>query len=259
MSSSSTNQLAAYFKSLHKPGNPVVLANVYDPLSARTVGKLKNALALATASYGVAQANGLEDDELDLETNLEAVKHIVPVAAELKKPLSVDLQDGYGDRLEEAITRLIELGVVGINIEDYDRKRLMPVDVAVDRIRRVLAVAKEKGVPDFVVNARCDVLVQGGKLEEVISRGKQYLAAGATTVFVWGASRGVHDDEVSKLVEAFEGRLNVSMRLAEGYLKVADIKKLGAARISIGPGLQFVAMAALAKRAEEILEDVSSV
>lgn len=133
---------------------------------------------------------------------------------------------------------------------------MMPVDVAVDRISRVLAVAKEKGVPDFVVNARCDVLVQGGQLEEVIARGKRYLAAGATTVFVWGgSSRGVHDDEVTQLVEAFDGRLNVSMRLAEGFLKVADIKKLGAARISVGPGLQIIATTALSKRADEILKE----
>jgi 2-methylisocitrate lyase-like PEP mutase family enzyme len=59
MSTASTNELAAHFKSLHKPGNPVVLTNVYDILSAKAVGGLKNTFALATASCTYGKATSL--------------------------------------------------------------------------------------------------------------------------------------------------------------------------------------------------------
>jgi 2-methylisocitrate lyase-like PEP mutase family enzyme len=108
---------------------------------------------------------------------------------------------------------ITEAGAVGINLEDYYQAegRLYSVSEAVNRIKRVLDVARDLGVPDFVVNARCDVLVQGGTLEEAIDRGKAYLAAGATTVFVWGGSGrgGLSREEVIRLVEAFGGKLNV--------------------------------------------------
>jgi 2-methylisocitrate lyase-like PEP mutase family enzyme len=35
--------------------------------------------------------------------------------------LSVDVQDAYGDKLEEAITGLVKMGVVGVNLEDCDK------------------------------------------------------------------------------------------------------------------------------------------
>lgn len=85
-----------------------------------------------------------------------------------------------------------------------------------DRIKKVLDTAHSFGIPDFVVNARCDVLVYGGSLREVVNRGQAYLAAGASTVFVWGGSArgGLHREEVVELVEAFDGRLNVLMKLS---------------------------------------------
>lgn len=59
-------------------------------------------------------------------------------------------------------------------------------------------------MPDFCVNARTDALGHGGSIEESIDREKAYLAAGATTVFVWGGGdrRGVSAEEVKQLVEA---------------------------------------------------------
>jgi 2-methylisocitrate lyase-like PEP mutase family enzyme len=256
MSPASTNQLATTFKALHKPGKPIVFANVYDIISARKVAALPSSKALATASYAVALVNGLEDNDLTLEVNLNTVRGIATIAAQANKPLTVDLQDGYGDQLEYAIQELIKLGVVGINLEDCDKDtgKLMSVETAVSRIKKVLEVAKANGVPDFVVNARSDVLVLGGELEEVIRRGKSYLDAGATTVFVWGGSkRGVSRKEVEQMVKAFDGRLNVSMRLTPDALNTEQLAELGVARISIGPALLFKAMDALAIEADKIL------
>lgn len=80
------------------------------------------------------------------------------------------------------------MGVVGINLEDFAREKngLYTVGEAVERIRTVMSVAREKGLADFVVNARTDVLVWGREMDEAIARGRAYLDAGATTVFLWG-------------------------------------------------------------------------
>jgi 2-methylisocitrate lyase-like PEP mutase family enzyme len=256
---STHNLLAKSFKALHRPGSPLILVNVYDAPSANAVASLPKAKAIATASYAVAQAAGVEDDDLTNETNLAAAKAIASVASKHQKPLSVDLQDGYGEQLEEATTALLQIGVVGVNLEDYDKEAHNMYDVteAATRIKRVLTVAQSYGVPDFVVNARCDTLVHGGSLSEVITRGQAYLAAGATTVFVWGGSirGGVSRDEVAQLVKEFDGRLNVSMKLSVGALTVKELAEIGVARISIGPALQFAAMAKLKQDAERILQE----
>jgi len=250
------NTIAQTLKSLHKSGQPLVVANVYDALSARNVASLPSCKALGTASYAIAVANGTTDDDLELETNLLAVRGIAAVAKEYNKPLTVDIQDGYGARLEEAIAALIDLGVTGVNLEDYDKanKKMYSLEVAKKRVERALAVAKNKGVPDFVINARCDALVQGGQFDEVLIRGKQYLAAGATTVFVWGGSRGVSRREAEVMVKEFDGRLNVLMKMEPDGLKIAQLRDIGVARISVGPQIQTLAMQTFAKEAEMILK-----
>lgn len=253
------NILAKTFKSLHKPGTPLVLVNVYDAPSANAVASLPSATAIATASYAVAQAAGVEDDDLTHETNLTAAKAIASVASKYQKPVSVDFQDGYGELLEEATASLLQLGIVGVNLEDCNKTThtMYGVAEAVARIKKVLTVAQSHGVPDFVVNARCDTLIHGGNLSDAITRGQAYLAAGATAVFVWGGTTrgGISRDEVVQLVKAFDGRLNVSKKLVPDGLTVKELAEIGVARISIGPALQFIAMAKFKEEAEKILQE----
>jgi 2-methylisocitrate lyase-like PEP mutase family enzyme len=194
---------------------------------------------------------------MTLETNLNAVRAISPIAKQYGLPLSIDWQDGYGDRLEEGIEKILQLGVVGLNLEDCDKatQKMIPVNEAAERVKRVLAVAKKNGVEDFVVNARTDTLIHGGPVSDAITRGKSYLAAGATTVFVWGGSirGGITKSEVVELTRAFDGKLNVALKTDPGNLTVKDLSKIGVARLSIGPTLQFVAMKTYAEEAEKIL------
>jgi 2-methylisocitrate lyase-like PEP mutase family enzyme len=255
MASENLNMLATTLRSLHRSGKPLVLANVYDYLSADAVGALPSCQALATASYAVARAAATEDDDMTLEQNITAARLIGKAAAKHNKPLTVDLQDAYGDRLEEAIKRVIEAGAVGINLEDCDKdsQKMHSIDVAANRVQRALKAATAAGVPDFVVNARCDSLIHGGDMDEVIERGKRYLGAGATCVFVWGGSkRGVSRPEVERMVKEFDGRLNVALKWTGG-LTVAELSKIGVSRISVGPTIQFLAMAEYEKQAKELL------
>jgi len=251
----SAQKLAAAFKAMHQPSNPLILTNVYDILSAQAVAGLSSSKALATASYAVAAAHGMKDEDLNLETNLVAVGNIAKIASQFNKPITVDIQDGYGDSLEGAIAALISYGVVGVNLEDCDKNgNLYSPSTAVDRIKTALLVAKHQGVEDFVVNARCDVLLKGGSLDDVLDRGKQYLAAGATTVFVWGGSnRGVSRGEVETMVKEFGGQLNVLLSRKTDALTIPQLRELGVARISVGPTLQIKAMESLRAEAERLL------
>jgi len=254
MSTQST--LATTLRSFHIPGRPIILTNVYDAATARAIAALKGTQVLATASYAVAAAAGFTDNEMTLETNLAAVRAIAPVANEYRLPLTIDWQDGYGERLEEGIEKLLDLGVVGINLEDFDRERqkMYSTEEAVARVKRALAVAEKRGVPDFVVNARADVLLQGGLIDEAIARGKAYLAAGATTVFVLGGSvHSITRSEVEQLTRAFDGKLNFGLRIGPGQLTVKELADIGVARLSIGPRLQLIGMKAMADEAEKLL------
>jgi len=240
-------------KSLHIPGKPVVFTNVWDTVSARAIAPLPSCKALATASYAIALASDTTDDALTFEENLGSICEIAKEAREYGKPLTADIQDGYGDRLEDTIEGLLSLGVAGCNLEDYDNinRRMYSEEEAAARVKRTMAVAKQGDAADFVVNARCDSLHHGGDLEEVIRRGQAYLAAGATTVFVWGGKRGVSAEEVRALVEAFKGRLSVMLNF-EG-LTIKQLAEIGVARVSVGPRMQTRMMKALAQDAEALL------
>ncbi|EMC94204.1 hypothetical protein BAUCODRAFT_223719 [Baudoinia panamericana UAMH 10762] len=261
MSQLTAKAAASASRSLHVPGKPVVLANVYEIVNARAVAALPACKALATARYGNAKAHGTEDNDLTLETNLASIRGIATVAEEFGKPLTVDLQDGYGSRLEEAIRSIVKLGAVGCNLEDFDSavQKLYSQAEATDRVKRVLGVAKHNGVPDFVLNARCDAFAYGGDISEVVERGKAYLDAGATTVFVWGGrARGISRSEVSETVKALDGRLNVMMKLSPDGLNVGQLASLGVARTSVGPALQILAMLTYSEGADKILKQAEN-
>lgn len=254
---STQNALAKTFKSLHKPGNPIILANVYDAASARVVASLPAAKAIATASHAVAEAAGMKDETLTQEELVRSAKVIAASIRSSNKPLTVDIRDGYGSMLETTVKELVEAGVVGVNLEDFDNdaNKMYSISDAADRIKTVLEVVKAAGVPDFVVNARCDTLAKNGKIDEVIQRGKAYLQAGATTVFVWGGSSrgGITRDEVIELVKAFDGRLSVMMP-SENGLSTRELATIGVSRISVGPRLHFAALGKIKEVAESILD-----
>jgi 2-methylisocitrate lyase-like PEP mutase family enzyme len=250
--------LATAFRALHVSGKPIVVTNCYDAISAKTIAEIPSTRALATASFAIATAAGTSDDDMTLDINLAAVSGIAKVAKECGLPLTVDFQDGYGDRLEEGIEKLLAHGVVGVNIEDWDKvaQKLIPPETAAERVRRVLTVTKKHGIDDFVVNARADSMLHGGTLSDALTRGKAYLDAGATTVFLLGGTSpagGMSKEEVTEAVRALDGKVNIGFKLAPGRMSVKELGDLGVSRISIGPTLQFAAMKALKEEAEKIL------
>ncbi|KAF5605579.1 C6 transcription factor [Fusarium pseudoanthophilum] len=159
-------------------------------------------------------------------------------------PLSVDLQDGYGSRLREAVTQAIQAGAHGANIEDSIPAHglgqgvehpLCPLSEQIRRLQLAVKAAADEGLPDFVINARCDVfalkdgpnLRSEARLEEEIRRGKAYLGAGATTAFFWrGYGAGFTEADVQILVGGLDGHVAIRLGQTREALSVSQLAKL---------------------------------
>ena len=99
-------------------GAPVILYNAWDAGSAKAIIEA-GAKAIATSSWSVAAALGYKDGE-DLPLSL--AEHVVRgIATTVNVPVTVDFEGGYSDddqKLASNITKLLEIGVIGINFED---------------------------------------------------------------------------------------------------------------------------------------------
>ena len=122
------------FRALHVPGDPLVLFNIWDAGSANAVTD-GGAKAIATGSYGVAEAQGFKDGEtLPLEVVLENLRRIVSIT---ELPVTIDMEAGYGetpDEVQVSVDRAREVGAVGINMEDRmpGKTALLPVAEAAE-------------------------------------------------------------------------------------------------------------------------------
>src|SRR4029450_13749101 len=80
---------------LHTAPEILVLANVWDVVSATVVAGTDGVRSLATASHSIAATFGYEDGEnIPLDLHLDMVGRIV-TAVDL--PVSMDMEAGYGD------------------------------------------------------------------------------------------------------------------------------------------------------------------
>lgn len=236
---------AARLRSLHVPGDPLILTNVWDAATARTVAAVPGVQALATASHAVSDARGVPDGEgLTVEQALEAVRIIVGA---VQLPVSVDFERGYApDAAGVAgnVRRLAEAGAAGLNLEDsVSGDAMRPLAEQLDRIAAVRAGADAAGVP-LVLNARVDSIRRGETFAQAVERANAYLAAGADAAFVLGLDTA---DVVARAVAEIDGPVSVIVR--HGSLPLTRLADLGVARISVGPGAQALILAHLAAAA----------
>lgn len=221
------------------------VVNVWDVVGARAVAALPETKAIATAGHGIAASFGYDDGTTPRDLMIDMVGRI---AASVHVPVSADLDDGYGDAGET--TRLaIGVGVVGANIED----RLKPFDESVAAVEAIVKAAEAEGVP-FALNARTDAFVRAGhrpieeSIADAIQRGRAFMDAGATSVFV----PGLLDANVTRQLVEGIGERKVSVIGLPGALAASEYEKLGVARISYGPLPQRVALTALQELAESL-------
>jgi len=172
---------AEKLRKLHVPGDPLILANVWDPTSALVV-ESAGMRAIATASNALAPVNGYEDhSHLPADVAFGALRRI---ADAVKLPVTADLEDGYGLSAEEFVARLADAGACGANLEDSDHRAgtLVDADHHAARIAAIKAAAQARGF-DLVINARVDVHYHKGPVEEGLARARKYFDAGADCVY----------------------------------------------------------------------------
>lgn len=238
------------FRALHVPGDPLVLFNVWDAGSAKAVAGA-GAKAIATGSYGVAEAQGFKDGEtLPLEVALENLRRIVSVT---DLPVTVDMEAGYGDSPEAvgaSVRQARDIGAAGINMEDRmpGEAALLPIAEQAKR----LAAAADSGL---FVNARCDVfrgrdaVADGeGLVAETLERARAYADAGASGLFVpfLGEAKCI-----AAICAGSPLPVNVLWRREAGDR--AALAALRVARISHGHQPWAAAMAWLAREAATVL------
>jgi 2-methylisocitrate lyase-like PEP mutase family enzyme len=219
---------AETLRKLHVPGDPLLLANVWDPTSARVV-ESAGMRAIATASNALAPVNGHEDHgHLPPDVAFGALRRI---ADAVTLPVTGDLEDGYGLSPEEFVDRLADAGACGANLEDTDHAigALVDPDRQAERIAAIKAAARARGF-NPVINARVDVHVHKGPIEEGLKRARKYLDAGADCIYPIFLSDAA---AVPKYVAI--GPTNIMY--APGSIPLGELARLGVARISVGPFL----------------------
>ncbi|MEV4520506.1 isocitrate lyase/phosphoenolpyruvate mutase family protein [Micromonospora tulbaghiae] len=242
---------ARQFRALHLPGEPLILVNAWDALSARIVAAA-GARAVATTSAGVAWSRGAPDgDALARDTAVDVIRR---VADAVRVPVTADIESGYGDspaEVAETIAAVLAAGAVGVNVEDSRHDGggpLRPVDEQAGRLAAVRAAADRAGIPLYV-NARVDTYLRGaGGVPETVARAEAYLAAGADGIFVPGT---VEPETVAALAAAIPAPLNVLA--GPGAPPIGELARLGVARVSIGPAVAEAAYAVAQRAAAEVL------
>lgn len=248
---------AELFHRLHAGPAPLMLPNAWDAGSARVIENA-GAKAIATTSAGMAWALGYPDGEqLPVQELLAACRRVCQVAA---VPVSVDIERGYGrdaQATSELVGALIQMGVVGINIEDgteLGTQTLAKPSVLCERIAGVRAMAQHYDLP-FFINARIDTYLSSlppeARLEETRKRALAYIDAGADGIFVPGLAG---TEEIATLVRWLPVPLNVYAGYP-GAPAAQVLQQLGVRRISLGCGPMQATLAHLGTMAAEALDE----
>jgi len=228
---------AEAFRNLHVKGSPVILFNVWDAGSARTIEQA-GAKAIATGSWSVAAAHGFDDGEkIPLPLVLANIKRIVDSVA---LPVTLDFETGYATdpgELKENIRNVIAAGAIGINFEDriIGAGGLHTIEDQSARIEAIREAADEASIP-FFINGRTDVFLKTypakhdeGQLEEAVRRAEAYAEAGASGLF----APGLRDPQlIEKLCD--RSTLPVNILVLPDTPPTKTMAQLGVARISYG-------------------------
>ena len=235
MSLMSLAEKAKTLRELHRPGNPVWLANIWDAGSAKQV-EAAGFPAVATSSAAVAESLGYADhQQAPVDEMLAAARR---VATAVSVPVTVDAEAGYGLSADELVDRLLAAGAVGCNLEDTDHAGggLAETGRQAGWLAEVRAAAERAGVP-LVINARVDLFLAGGDelalVDAAVERARAYFAAGADCVYpikLTGA------EAVRRFIVGVDRRA-VNLWCRPDGPTPAQAVESGAARVSLATGL----------------------
>ena len=250
-----TTKAARLRRLIEQPGM-LVMPGAYDPLGAKLIERAGYEAVQCTGAGISATYLGLPDYSMLSMTDMVTVTSRIAEAVEI--PVMADGDTGFGNAVNvwHAVRAFERGGAAGVNLEDQvmpkrcghlDGKQVVSLEEGVAKIRAASDARLDK---DFVINARTDALAVHG-IDEVIRRGNAYIEAGASMIFVEGASRL---DEIAAMVEGIRGPVGVNIvqgGKSAGF-DLADLERVGVARVSL-PGLL---LGAAAKAMDDVLRDV---
>jgi len=250
---SSQAETAAAFAELHQRPGTFIIPNPWDVGSAVLLAHL-GFEALATSSAGYAFSIGKSDGDVGRDQTLA---HAAEVVAATGLPVSIDLENGFGDTPEDAaetIRLAARTGAVGGSIEDRNRRPDNPIydrTLAAERIRAAAEVVRSLPFP-FMLTARAEnYLVGKPDLKDTIERLQMYQEAGANVLYAPGLTSR---DEMATLVKSVDRPVNVLMGIKGVQLTLADLSAIGVKRISVGSTLARCALGAFLRAANEMKE-----
>jgi 2-methylisocitrate lyase-like PEP mutase family enzyme len=242
-------------RSLHVPGDPLLLPNAWDVATARAVVDAGFPV-VATTSGGVAAALGYEDHHgAPAGEMLAAAARIV---RGVDVPVTVDAEAGYGMEPAELVAALSDAGAAGCNLEDTDHDAGELSDPArqAEWLRAVREAASDQDYT-LVINARIDVFLsallsgsersQGELVPEALERARAYADAGVDCVYpiaLWEA------DALAAFVS--EAPVHVNALAIPQAPSLAELAELGVARVSWGTLLHGEAMQQFSQRIEPL-------
>jgi 2-methylisocitrate lyase-like PEP mutase family enzyme len=242
---------AARFRALHEGRRPFLLPNPWDAGTARLLTNL-GFEALATTSLGVANTVGrTRAGRQEVLDNCRVISAATPL------PVSADLENGFADKPEDA-ARMIERahaqGVVGASIEDTTGDPAAPIydfGLAVDRVRAAVQTARSLPTP-LVLTARAENLLHGvDDLADTITRLQAFEEAGADVLYAPGLRTL---DEMRAVVSSVGKPVNVVMGFADPSITLDQLAEIGVRRVSIGAGLNRLALGAFLDGARQMLD-----
>jgi 2-methylisocitrate lyase-like PEP mutase family enzyme len=242
---------AEAFASLHKAGDPLLLANAWDVASAVAV-QAAGARAIATTSAGVAWSLGVRDaGGLDAH---HAAAVIGRIAGAVSVPVSADIEAGYGDSPDAVATTVaavVRAGAVGVNLED--RRDGASLFAAAQQAERLAAARAAAGDVPVWINARTDIFLSQAcsstraGVAAALERAAVYKAAGADSLFVPGLVN------LRAIAELAAGPLPVAVMVWPGAPAVAQLTAAGVVRISLGQAIAQAAYGLVGRAAAELL------
>jgi 2-methylisocitrate lyase-like PEP mutase family enzyme len=249
MSGAAQAERAIAFRALHQRAGAFVIPNPWDAGSAVLFEQL-GFEALATTSAGLAFTRARADGAV---TRDEVLGHVAELVAVTTLPISVDLENGYGDAPEDAaatIRMAADVGAVGGSIEDATGDSSRPIydfELAAERVRAAAEAAHALPIP-FTFTARCENFLHGRTdLADTVRRLQAYEAAGADVLY----APGVPEEELTELLRSVGKPVNA---LAGAGSSVEGLATMGVRRISLGSGLARAAFGGAMRAAEEIRE-----
>ncbi|RAV98500.1 isocitrate lyase/PEP mutase family protein [Pseudochryseolinea flava] len=222
------------FSALHHQASPLLIGNVWNVQSA-TVFETQQFKAIATSSAAVAATLGFRDGEsMPFSAYLQIVGYI---ARATTLPLSVDLEAGYGETVQEIVSnikQLADVGVVGINIEDSrvaNGKREFVDSIKFSQLLEGIVSGLRENSIDMFVNVRCDAFLLGvpDALHEAVRRTKSYQVTGVNGLF-FPCITDLSD--IRAVVDA--STLPVNVMCMPGLPSFDVLKGAGVKRISMG-------------------------